>query len=446
MFALRHLLLTPRFFLIFGSLVACYVIGSKVSWVLGFAQFGFIVLTLLVVMDAMILWLFVKQPPLERIYQSRMNLGDINQVSLKSAENWPSPILPWWVEINEGYPNGIASNRVTFKQKITAEKALRLDYSLAPKERGSFQFSEAYVFLRSVLGLAERRFIHPVSDQFHVYPSILQMRKYELLVFQQQKTGAGIKRIRRLGNATEFEQIRNYVPGDELKTINWKATSRKGELMVNQYQDEKSQSVYCVIDKSRTMQMTSQEMTLLDHSINSALVFANICLHKGDKVGLVSYSNKMGTQIPAERKPGQLRAIMEALYDQKTQFLDANFELLQSLVRQKIKTRSMILLFTNFENEYAMRRAMPYLLQINKQHLLVVLFFQNMELKALSEPKPENIKELYTGVVAEKMFTLKDRMAREMKQMGIQTILTNPEELSVQVINKYLELKARGRF
>jgi uncharacterized protein (DUF58 family) len=270
------------------------------------------------------------------------------------------------------------------------------------------------------------------------------MKKYELLVFQQQKTSSGIKRIRRLGNAKEFEQIRNYVQGDELKTINWKATSRKMELMVNQYQDEKSQHVYCIVDKSRTMQLEFEGLSLLDYSINSSLVFANICLLKGDKFGLFTFSDKVGTQIPADRNSSQMKMVMDALYNQKTKFKDANFELMQSTIRQKIKTRSMLLLFTNFENEFAMRRALPYLQQINKKHLLVVVFFQNAELKKLAFATPTSLNQLYTGVIAERMITMKARMARELKQYGIQTILTSPEELSAGVINKYLELKAKG--
>jgi uncharacterized protein (DUF58 family) len=175
-------------------------------------------------------------------------------------------------------------------------------------------------------------------------------------------------------------------------------------------------------------------------------VFSNICLLKGDKFGLLTFSDKMGSQLPADKSSTQMKRVMDLLYDQKTQFKDANFELLQSVVRQKIKTRSLILLFSNFENEFAMHRALPYLIQMNKKHLLVVVFFQNSDLKELAYKRSYNVRDLYTSVVAERMITMKARMTREMKQFGIQTILTNPEELSTNVINKYLELKARGRF
>jgi uncharacterized protein (DUF58 family) len=192
------------------------------------------------------------------------------------------------------------------------------------------------------------------------------------------------------------------------------------------------------------MQLEFEGLNILDYSINSTLVFANICLLKGDKFGLFTFSDKIGTQIPADSNSGQMRMVMESLYNQKTKFRDANFELLQTTIRQKIKTRSMLLLFSNFENEFAMRRALPYLQQINKKHLLILVFFQNSELKDLAYSNPLSLNQLYNGIIAERKITTKARMARELKQYGIQTILTSPEELSAGVINKYLELKARG--
>jgi uncharacterized protein (DUF58 family) len=107
----------------------------------------------------------------------------------------------------------------------------------------------------------------------------------------------GIKKIRRLGHNNEFEQIKNYVQGDDIRTVNWKATSRRNELMVNQYQDERAQHIYSVIDKSRSMRMPFNDLTLLDYSINSTLAFSNICLRKGDKVGLMTYSDKLEQKL-----------------------------------------------------------------------------------------------------------------------------------------------------
>ena len=441
MLGVNNILLTRRFFWSFSLSVILYACGFVLPNYQWIGEYALFTLLILVFLDLLLILTIGKKPRFDRDFNERLSMGDENPIKIRLRNE--SRFLLFY-ELNEGFPDFAQERTKCFSGKIPSGVELTLNYVLQPKARGKFHFNNAYLFLKSFIRLVERRIVYENQDAFHVYPSVLQMKKYELLVFQQQKTSTGIKRIRRLGNAKEFEQIRNYVQGDELKTINWKATSRKMELMVNQYQDEKSQHVYCIIDKSRTMQLEFDGLSLLDYSINSALVFANICLLKGDKFGLFTFSDKVGTQIPADRNSSQMKMVMDALYNQKTKFKDANFELMQATIRQKIKTRSMLLLFTNFENEFAMRRALPYLQQINKKHLLVIVFFQNAELKTLAYTTPTNLNQLYTGVIAERMLTMKARLARELKQYGIQTILTSPEELSAGVINKYLELKAKG--
>jgi uncharacterized protein (DUF58 family) len=229
-----------------------------------------------------------------------------------------------------------------------------------------------------------------------------------------------------------------------LRTINWKATSRNGELMVNQYQEERSQQVYCIIDKSRSMKMPFDGLSLLDHSINASLVLSNIILRKGDKAGVISFSDKLGARLPAESSTGQLRKIMETLYNQKTHYLEANYENLYFGTRNVIKGRSMILLFTNFESMYALERSIAMIRKLNQQHLVVVVFFENTELAKTEELESKNVKDIYFKTIAQKFSLEKKLIARELRKYGIQSILTKPEELSVNAINKYLELKSRG--
>jgi len=183
---------------------------------------------------------------------------------------------------------------------------------------------------------------------------------------------------------------------------------------------------------------------MLDYSINSALVFSNITLKKGDKTGVITFSDKIGSQLAAEKVNGQLRRIMELLYNQKTHYREANFELLFESIRKTIKTRSMLILYTNFETEFAMRRALPILRKINQKHVLVVVFFKNNELEEMAYQPVKTTRDIYKTVVSEKMVSVKSRIAQELSQNGIHTILTRPEELSINSINKYLELKAKG--
>lgn len=395
----------------------------------------------LTVLDVLLVFSAKNPLTINRKVLERLNLGDVNHIHLIVENNTSQPIS---FTLVEGYPVEMQERAKTFSATLLPGKQTQFDYDFTPKERGEFIFGNVFVRIRSVFFLVSRKLELPLAHTVRVYPSVLQMKKYELLVFQKQKTSSGIKRIRRLGNASEFEQIKNYVQGDEIRRINWKATSRKNELQVNQYQEERSQHVYCIIDKSKNMEMDFKGLSMLDYAINSTLVFSNIALKKGDKAGLITYADKIGTTLPAERSGGQMRRIQEALYNQRSLFNESNFELLYNTIRRTVKTRSLLVLFTNFETVFAMRRALPMLRRLNQKHVLVVVFFQNTELQELAYQPVQNSQEMYQAIVAEKMIGVKSSIARELRQNGIQTILSLPEELSINTINKYLELKAKG--
>jgi len=435
------LFLSRRFFLIYAVNVLLFAAAFAMPLLFVVAEIGIAVLLGLTVLD--VLLTFANKKPLEfkRVEQKRLNLGDVNEIHLEVKNNLSQPVS---FVLHEGFPKEMQERSKTFNGFLKSGGKTTFNYQFIPKERGEYEFGDAFFMISSIFKLVSRRYIVEAKQTFHVYPSILQMKKYELLVFQQQKTSSGIKKIRRIGNTSEFEQIRNYVQGDELKSINWKATSRKNELMVNQYQEEKSQNVYCIIDKSRNMQVQFEELSMLDYSINSTLVFSNIALRKGDKTGLITFSDKIGTQLPADRSGGQMRRIIEELYNQKTHYLEPNYELLYQSIRRTIKTRSLLILFTNFENEFAMRRALPMLRRINQKHMLVVVFFQNTDLQELAYRPAKSTKDIYQSAVAERLTSMKGRIAQEMRQNGIQTILSLPSDLSINTINKYIELKAKG--
>lgn len=270
------------------------------------------------------------------------------------------------------------------------------------------------------------------------------MRKHEFQVFNKSSQNQGVKKMRRLGNTNEFEQIKEYVKGDNYKHINWKATSRKNKLMVNQYQDEKSQQVYCIIDKSRSMKMPFDGLTLLDYAINSSLAMSNVAIKKGDKAGLITFSDKIGTQLKATKNATQLKRIMEVLYNQKTEFLEANYDLLYQSVKQTVKSRSLLLMYLNFESFYSLKRALPMLRRLNKSYLIIVIFFENTEISKASVMNCEDVADVYLKTFAQKFTDEKRMMVQELRKYGIQSILSKPEELSVNSINKYLELKSRG--
>jgi uncharacterized protein (DUF58 family) len=213
--------------------------------------------------------------------------------------------------------------------------------------------------------------------------------------------------------------------------------------MVNNYVNEKSQQVYCIVDKGRLMKRPFNGLSLLDYAINSTLALSNVCLHKQDKIGLLTFSNKLGTIVAAERRPVQIENILQALYRETTAYLESDFEMLYTQVRHKIKQRSLLILFTNFESVSGLNRQVNYLRSMAKHHLLLVVFFENTELNTLSRKPANNLDEVYTSTIAEKFAFEKRMVVKELQKYGILSILTAPENLTVNIINKYLEIKAR---
>ena len=276
------------------------------------------------------------------------------------------------------------------------------------------------------------------------YPSFIQLKKYDFISFNSSNLQFGLKKIRKIGNSFEFEQIKDYVQGDNIKDVNWKATAKRNQLMVNQFQDEKSQQIYSIIDTGRVMKMPFEELSLLDYAINASLVISSVVLRKHDKAGIFSFSKKPENFVAAERRNSQMNLILESLYNVNTNFSESDFGNLYSLVKRKITHRSLLILYTNFESLDAVHRQMNYLRAINKSHLLVVVFFKNTELDSLRRISATNTQDIFDKTIAEKFSHDKRLIVSELNKYGIQTILTSPQNLTIDTINKYLEIKAKG--
>jgi uncharacterized protein (DUF58 family) len=328
---------------------------------------------------------------------------------------------------------------------LIAGDKTELTYFLKPGERGEYHFGNINVFVNSPLGIVNRRYSFQQSQTVKVYPSYFQMRRYQLLAMANRLEEAGVRRMRKLGHSLEFEQIKQYVPGDDYRTINWKATARHGDLMTNNYTDERSQQIYCIVNKGRIMKMPFGGLSLLDYSINAALVLSNVALMRQDRAGLITFAENLDTFIQADKKPAQLNIILDSLYRQSTSFLENDFGKLFSVIRNRVTHRSLLVLFTNFESLETLKRELPSLKKIAHYHLLMVVFFENTELKTLIETSAVTIEDIYIKTIAEKYNLEKRMMAKELQQNGIVAVLSTPQNLTINAINKYLELKNRQR-
>ncbi|MCB0450316.1 MAG: DUF58 domain-containing protein, partial [Confluentibacter sp.] len=328
--------------------------------------------------------------------------------------------------------------------ELKRQASKKITYTLRPLQRGEYHFGNLNLYAQSPLSLVSRRFQFGKDAMVPNYPSFLQLKKYMLLAFSNKIFEYGLKKIRRIGHTMEFEQIKHYVQGDDLRNINWKATAKSNQLMVNQYQDERSQPVYSVIDKGRVMKMPFEGLSLLDYAINASLVISNVALKKQDKAGIFSFSRKVENRVVAERRPSQMNIILETLYNLDTDFVESDFSRLYVDIKRHLNQRSLLLLYTNFETLDALHRQLPYLKAIAKNHLLVVIFFENTELQKLTNKMAKNTYAIFEKTIAEKFIYEKKLIVNELQKHGIQSILTPPEHLTINIINKYLEIKARG--
>jgi uncharacterized protein (DUF58 family) len=403
------------------------------------------VLVFLVITDYYLLFLFQDEIVFARREMAqRFSNGDENEITLYLKNNH---FLQLQLEVIDEIPTQFQIRDFNIGISLTRGKEKEIKYYLKPLERGEYDFGHTNVYITTPLHLLKRREkFSRESTMVKVYPSFLKMRKYEFLAISNRLTEAGIKRVRKAGTRTEFDQIKEYVKGDNYRTINWKATAKKARLMVNKYQEERSQHVYNLIDMGRIMKMPFNGMSLLDYAINSALIISNTAILKHDKPGIITFNKSVNAFQKAERKGITMHKILETLYNQQTLFLESDYEYLAVFVKKHLKHRSLLVLYTNFEYITAVHRRMKYLRNLASNHLLLVVVYENTAIKELLNRPAENLQQIYHQTIAEKYEHEKKLIIKELNKHGILTIYTPPGELTPNLINKYLEIKHKGIF
>ncbi len=438
---IKEFFLSTRLLIILISLTLLFVISFAYPVLFAFCKVALYFVISAVFIDTFLLFSKKEGISSERKTPEKLSNGDENSVELIFKNNFSFKI---YGKVLEEFPVELQKRNTTFSLTLPASRSISLQYNIRPQTRGEYHYGITNIIGKTFIGLVERNFRTGKEETIKVYPSFLQMKKYALLAFSNNLQLAGAKKIRRLGQNKEYEQIKEYVLGDDIRSINWKATARRDMLMVNQYQDEKSQQVFCLVDKGRNMKMPFGGLSLMDYAINASLVMSNISIQKQDKAGLITFSDKIGNILAASSRPTQMNTIQEVLYNQKTRYQESDFGRLYRNIKWNIKRRSLLLLFTNFESVVSMKRQLPYLRSIAKDHLLVVIFFKNSELYESQKQNKATITDVYEHTIAEKFIHEKELIIRELRKYGIQTILTEPENLTADTINKYLEIKGRG--
>ncbi|RCW92342.1 DUF58 domain-containing protein [Winogradskyella arenosi] len=437
----KSLYIHKQFYIYIALASACFLLSYwfpifyPIAWILC------CILLVLLVIDLGLLYQPRQAIKARRLLPDKFSNSDQNLVPITVQNSYG---FKTYITVIDELPVQFQKRDFLYQTTLMPNENHDLDYLVRPVDRGEYYFGHLNIFASSLLKIVKRRYQFQDQQMVMVYPSIIQMQQYDFLAISNALTEFGLKKIRRIGHTSEFEQIKDYTQGDDFRTVNWKATAKRGQLMVNQFQDEKSQPIYSIIDTGRVMKMPFNGLKLLDYAINSSLAFSNVALKKHDKIGLISFSKKIETFLPAVQKLTHLNLILDRLYNINTLYTDSDFGLLYAQLKRKVTHRSLLLLYTNFEHMSALKRQLPYLQAISKKHMLVVVLFENTELDTLINTNPEDLQSIYHKTIGEKFAVEKRLMVKELQKYGIQTILTAPEQLTIKTINKYLEIKARG--
>lgn len=436
----NSILLNSVFFIGLGIAAVLYTLGHFYP---PYTLAGTVVVAVLVVLLLLDVGLLYRGSHItgSRQINAILSNGDENDCVLSIDSTYSFPVS---ARIYDELPYQLNMRGQKFDTLLSPHKNKELQYTIIPTLRGEYEFGDIVVLVKSPLRMIQRKYQLPASRQIAVYPSYIHLNRYSLKNLKYYTRDIGAKKTRRIGQSMEFEHIKDYVKGDDIRYINWKASAKRGELMVNQYTEERAQQVYCLIDSGRAMQMPFDGLTLLDYAINSTLALSHIIIRKHDRAGMLHFNKRVNQILPADKAVSQLPKILSALYNLKTEFYESNFEKLYADIKFKINHRSLMVLFTNFEDMNSLQRQLPYLKGIAKNNVLLVVFFKNREIEKVVQSEATHQSDYYDKAIAEKLSFQKKLMVKELNKQGIQTLLTDPKHLTVDTIDKYLEIKSRG--
>ncbi len=438
--SLLHIRLSTYFFGLGAALVFMLAFGFVYPVLLLIAKVLCLLLLACLLADGIMLLPENKKLRARRIHPRVLGIGDRTKIELELYYGGRRSLKAEWIE---ELPEELQERNFLREVEISPGTNL-YSYEVFPVNRGVYRFGKSHFYVEGLLGLLRLHCALPTDVDIPVYPSIRQMRDAAILAFRRNTQQGGSKRLQRLGKSYEFDQITPFVEGDDFRNVNWKATGKTRELMVNQYEDERSQNLYCVVSKGRSMNLSFKGLSLLDYAINSTLALSNAALRKYDKVGLISFSDKVGTALRAENRRGQLNKILESLYRERERDCEPSYELLYRSVDKLAKNRSLIVLFCHFETPYMLERVLHLLVKINRKHLLLMVLFKDEELEAAAGNTGGSIEQVYRNTLAQKYLRQRQEISDLLLKRGIHTISSYPEKLSIDTLNAYLSFKSRG--
>jgi uncharacterized protein (DUF58 family) len=372
----------------------------------------------------------------------RLSLGVENAVALAIENRGPRAVR---LRVRDEYSVEFAGSATVLGGAVRPGETLRLEYAVTPPRRGDYGFGRVVVRYGSALGLFVHQHAYPCERSIKVYPNLRDLQRYELLVRRGLQVDAGTRAARRFGIGTEFERLREYVPDDEFRRINWKATARRGIPISAEYETERSQSVVMLLDAGRLMGALADNLTKLDHALNAGLLLTYAASQRGDRVGMLAYADRVRSFLPPQRGRRAFLSILEQLYRLEPELTESDHARAFGYLGTRNLRRSLLVLFTDVADPDASRALVAHLGRASRHHLTALVTVSDPSLTAPADRAPTTSQELYEKLVAQRLLDERRQVLATLEGRGVFTLDLPADKLSAQVVATYLELKARGR-
>lgn len=369
-----------------------------------------------------------------------LSVGDTNPVTFR-LQNQSKYALE--VDLTDETPTPGESDGLPLHLKLPPWKQVDARYTFQPHRRGNNQFGDVHLRYTSRLGLWKRQQQRPLSCPVRIYPNIRAVSRFELMTRLNRLEELGLKMHRLRGQGSEFERLREYRVEDEPRQIDWKATARHQNLISREYNVERNQNIMLMLDCGRSMKNESDGISYMDRSLNAAIMLSYIALGQGDNVSLMAFSNKMERYVKPLRGKPAVQTLIRSTFDIEAQPYAADYSMAVEQLMLRQRKRALVILMTHATDEQHLKTIGRYLRSYRSSHLVLVVFLRDDALETLAREVPESDADAFSSAGAAELLIAQSRQIAKLKESGIMVLESVPEELASQVINQYLDVKAR---
>jgi uncharacterized protein (DUF58 family) len=350
-------------------------------------------------------------------------------------------------------PEALVATPATYSLRAYPNVRASLRYRIEPRERGDAKTGAVYIRYTSLLGLMERWAMAPLEQTVRVYPTLRQGEDQEIFLARGRQIDMQLRQAQQRGLGRDFESLREYLDGDDLRDVCWTATARRGQLITRRYQTERNQAVWIVLDAGRLLRGRILPNTndpnrwghsKLDHACSTAVALAQLALYSGDRVGLLVYGQQIQQRVLPGRGPAHLRLIVEALAQARAEGSEADHLRATATLNRWQPRRALILWITDLA-ETAMRpEVIDGAMQLLRRHVLLFVAMAQPDVEAIANARPKNVAQMYRASAAQELTNRRELLLARLREQGALTLDLDPANLTSAVLNQYLKVKERA--